>query len=180
MNQRSLTQLSRGASAALLVLTLALGGCSRGHDHAHDHGNKEKKSHAGHAHTHDAKHGGVALVLGEEAYHIEFTYGETPGVLQAYFLDGEMENYVRVAAPSFATIAKMGDEEKPLVFHATTNSATGETVGNSALFEARADWLVGKPLLKLSIPTITVKSSTYTNLIVPLSGSPKTHAHTTP
>jgi hypothetical protein len=167
------------AGIVCAVMMLGLCGCGRGHDHAHDH-DKDKKSHAGHAHAHTAKHGGVALVLGDEEYHIEFTYGETPGTLQAFFFDGEMENYMRIAAASFPALARIGEEERALVFHATANPATGETVGNTALFEAHAEWLAAKPVLTLSLASITVKSRTYTNLVVPLSSSTQIHAQNTP
>ena len=171
---------ARPASLLWLLTIAALGGCSRGHDHAHGHEESGKKSHAGHAHTHNEKHGGVALVLGEEEYHIEFTYGEMPGTLQAYFFDGEMENYVRVAAPSFPATARIGEEERALVFHASANSATGESIGNTALFEAHAEWLANKPLITLSLPSITVKQRTFSNLTVTLSSSTQIHANNTP
>ena len=121
-----------------------------------------------HAHTHETQHGGVAVELGEEEYHVEFTFGETPGTLEAYFLDGEMEDYVRLAIPSFTATANVGGRDFPLQFEATTNSATGEKSGDSALFEARAEWLIARPDLKLTVPALAIKGHDYTNLSVAL------------
>ena len=147
------------------LLGFALSGCSRVEHH--DGG----PAGAGHAHT--AKHGGAAAEVGEEQYHIEFTYAETAGVLQAYLMDGELENYVRIAAPSFAAVARAGDREYPLVFGAIANAATGETVGDSALFEVRADWLAAQPALKLSVPALVIKGHRFTDLAVDLPAGKK-------
>ena len=56
-------------------------------------------------------------------------------------MDGELEKYLRVAAPSFTILATVAGESRPLVFAAKADSATGETVGDTALFEATAEWL---------------------------------------
>ena len=47
-------------------------------------------------------HGGTPVVLGNEAYHLELVVDAASGTLQVYVLDGEMENFVRVSAPSIA------------------------------------------------------------------------------
>jgi hypothetical protein len=154
--------MSLGAFAILLALALA--GCSKHHDHA-------KSSHGRHDHTDDARHGGVPVMLGDEAYHVEFTFGDAPGTLQAYIFDAHMKDYVRIAAASFAATAKIGEVEHQLVFNAVANPATGETMGSTALFEARVPTLSGRPALTLSVPALTVKTHTYINVTASLGAA---------
>jgi hypothetical protein len=141
----------------LLLLAFGLGGlgCSREDPAA-------AGAHPPAEHTHAAKHGGVAVELGEEEFHVEFTYGDTPGALLAYFMDAEMEDYVRITPASFAAVARVAGRDLPLVFQATASSATGETVGDTALFTATAGWLAERPAVKLTVPAITIKGRTYT------------------
>jgi hypothetical protein len=51
------------------------------------------------AHEHKTPHGGTAIELGEEAFHVELVK-EDPGTLSAYVLDGELlgAREVRVVA----------------------------------------------------------------------------------
>jgi hypothetical protein len=119
-------------------------------------------------HAHDARHGGVTVELGDEEFHVEFAWAGTAGVIQAYILDGELENYVRVATESFSATVTLEGAERPLVFHAVGNSATGESAGDTALFEARADWLAARPALRVSVPSLSVKGRTYPNLFLEL------------
>jgi hypothetical protein len=85
----------------LLIATAAgfvLASCSKkdpatAAGHAHDH--------SAHQHEHKAPHGGTPVVLGNEAYHLEFVLDPATGKLSAYVLDGEMEKFVRTASPGF-------------------------------------------------------------------------------
>jgi hypothetical protein len=94
-----------------------------------------------HSHKHVAPHGGTAVVLGEELYHLELVRAPESGKLTAYLLDGEMENFVRSGDTAFTIDARFDGTAEPLVFKATANPATGETLGDTAQFEAQADWL---------------------------------------
>ena len=96
---------------------------------------------AAHKHEHQAPHGGTPVVLGNEAYHLELVRDPAAGTLSAYVLDGEMEMFIRLKAPSFEAVATVGAEKRPLTFKAVANAATGETVGDTAQFDAQADWL---------------------------------------
>ena len=90
----------------LLALGLAAAGCSR----------VERAAEGGPlpaAHTHAARHGGIAVELGEEEFHVEFTHGDTPGTLLAYFMDAEMEDYVRITPASFAASARVCSARSP-------------------------------------------------------------------
>lgn len=117
---------------ALLSLTLLAAGCGKGEPAAAPTAAK--------AHEHKSPHGGTAVELGEEAFHLELVK-EEPGRLSAYVLDGELENFIRVAAPSFEIVATVGGQRQPLVFRAVASTATGETVGNTSHFLAEAEWL---------------------------------------
>ena len=138
-------------------LALALGACSAKHDDRH-------RDDGAHAHTHDAKHGGIAVELGNEEFHVEFTYGDKSGVLQAYILDAHMENYVRIETHSFPASAVIDGNPHALIFTATSSAATGEKPGDSSLFEAPLPPVTGQPALQLSVPTLMVKGRTYTNV----------------
>ena len=92
-------------------------------------------------HKHVPPHGGTPIVLGKEEFHLEMVLDEHAGKLSAYVMDGELENFVRVTAASFTVQAKLADRLEFLTFKAVTNTATGETVGDTALFEATAAWL---------------------------------------
>lgn len=126
-----------------------------------------RDGHAPHAHTdhvHEAKHGGVAVELGEHEFQIEFTHGDTPGTLFAYVMDGHMNEYVRIAAPSFSATATVDGVAFPIVFEATAEAATGEKIGDSSLFTARGSGLATKSAVDLSIPTLVIKGHTYQNV----------------
>ena len=144
----------------LLALTLAvtvtaLAGCGE---------RKEKASaDAPHLHVDVPPHGGTPVALGDE-YQIEWVLDASVGKLQAYILDGEMENFVRIAPPSFDLRAKLPDHEADLHFKAVANSATGEKVGSTSLFEAGADWLKTNKTFDAVLPEINVEGTVYTNI----------------
>lgn len=120
-------------ASALAVLFLAAG-CSKSDSHAgHDH--------SGHGHVHKAPHDGTPVVLGDEAYHLEFVRDAAAGKLSVYVLDGHMENFIRIAAPSLELVATVNGAPQTLTLAAIPDSATGERVGDTSLFAAQADWL---------------------------------------
>ena len=87
---------------------------------------------APHLHVDTPPHGGTPVALGDD-YQIEWVLDAPAGLLQAYVLDGEMENYVRIAPPSFDLAVKFPGHEEALHFAAIANTATGEKVGGTAL-----------------------------------------------
>lgn len=101
--------------------------------------------------------------MGDEAYHVEFARGEAPGALLAYFLDGHMEEYVRLAAPSFPATVTCEGRDLAVVFTATTNAATGERPGDAAVFEARIEPAAAGGLL-IAVPRLTVKGRDFTDV----------------
>lgn len=119
---------------------------------------------AAHHHEHKPPHGGAPVELGEEEYHLEFVRDAAAGKLQAFVLDGEMEGFIRIAAPSFEVTAQVDGRPEVLVFHPIANNATGEMAGETSLFEAQADWLKRTATFDAVLHTITVRTKAYTNV----------------
>ena len=116
------------------------------------------------AHEHKSPHGGTAVVLGEETYHIELVLDASTGTLQAFVLDGEMETFIRTAASDLVIETTINGKPETLELKATANSATGEVVGDTALFETRADWLKTTREFDGTLKTITIRGTTFTDV----------------
>lgn len=127
-----MTTLSRALLA--LLLTAGLAGCVKPEAQAPVTTPAAK-------HQHHPPHGGTPVVLGAELYHLELVLDAASGRLSAYVLDGEMEEFIRIAAPSLEISVTAGGQPRTLVLSAVASPATGETVGNTSLFEVQADWL---------------------------------------
>jgi hypothetical protein len=148
-------------ATTLLCITLAAGlcaGCSKPENVA------APAKEAVHKHEHHPPHGGAPVELGEEEYHVEIVRDAPAGKLQAFVLDGELENFVRIAAPSLEITATVSGHEEKLTFLPIPNNATGEKVGDTSLFEAQADWLKTTPAFDAVLKEITVRTRTYTNV----------------
>lgn len=142
---------------AFASLVISLAACSKSDPHAgHDH-----SAHAGHKHEHKAPHGGTAVVLGKETYHLELVRDAATGKLSVYVLDGEMENFIRIPAPSIEIVAAVGGAKQTITLAAVANPATGEKVGDTSLFEAQADWLKAAATFDATLTTITVRGTTF-------------------
>lgn len=141
------------------LVALVLAGCGR-HEHAHHH-DHDGHDHGTHAHSHEAPHGGAPVVLGDEAFHLEFVRDADAGTLSAYVLDGHMENFVRVTNESLTITVNGADA---LTLTAQSNTATGETVGDSAHFLARAEWLLTTSNFQAVIPSVAVRGTIFTNV----------------
>lgn len=115
-------------------------------------------------HEHHPPHGGTPVVLGDEAYHLELVRSADTGTLEAYVLDGEMENFIRSAMPSIEIIATVDGKPQSLTLKAVANAATGETVGDTSLFQTQADWLKGTPTFDGILKSITIRGSTFSDV----------------
>jgi len=135
------------------LLALALAGCGQGHDHAH-----------GQAHVHVAPHGGTLVELGTHQYNLEFVFDAGRGVLQAFILDGHAEAFVRVSIPEFAVTATAAGQRHLLLFRAVANAVTGETAGNTATFEAPAEWLRAAKAFDGTLQAINVRGTSFNNV----------------
>lgn len=119
-------------STPILLLSgfmVALIGCGAGHDH-------EDSDH--HAHAHHAPHGGALSMLGDHAFQLELVTDAATGSLTLYVLDGEAEQFVRISTAEIRGAGLAGGQEWELRFEAVANEATGESVGDSSQFTARA------------------------------------------
>ncbi len=143
--------------AFLILFLAALTGCSKG-------GSSGAADAQPAHHEHHPPHGGTPVALGDEAYHLELVRDADSGKIDAYLLDGEMEEFVRTAAASFEVSAAVGGEKKTLVFQAVANPATGETVGNTSCFEARADWIAGTPAFDAVLTRLEVRGTSFQNV----------------
>jgi hypothetical protein len=135
--------------SALLLAVLALSGCA-------------KKDAVG-LHQGQPPHGGTPVALGGN-YHLEFVLDAASGTLSAYILDDEMEEFVRSGMSSFEVTAKVGGAEQTLVFKPVANPATGETVGDTALFTAQAGWLKTTKAFDAVIKSVTLDGTTFSNV----------------
>jgi hypothetical protein len=113
-------------------------------------------------HEHKPPHGGTPVVLGDEIYHVELVVDASTGKLQAYVFDGELENFIRTKAPSLTIDAVVNGAPQTLVLAAVANPATGETVGDTSLFETQADWLKTTPSFDGTLQSITIRGTTFT------------------
>jgi hypothetical protein len=117
-----------------------------------------------HLHKDLPPHGGTAVALGED-YKLELVLNATAGKLDAYVFDGEFENFVRIATESFEVTARLPGREEALVFKAVPNTATGETVGDTSMFEIRAGWLKNQTSFEAVLKQLTVKGTTFSNVV---------------
>jgi hypothetical protein len=141
---------------ACALMSSFLAGCGEQQDHSSTHAPV-------HLHVATPPHGGTPVTLGDD-YQIEWVLEAPAGKLQAYVLDGEMENFVRIAPPSFDLAVKLPDKSEVLHFAATANSATGEKVGSTSLFEAQADWLKTNKTFDAVLHEINVEGTEFTNV----------------
>jgi hypothetical protein len=99
-------------------------------------------SDAAEKHHHEAHHGGVLNVIGEEAGHIEIRLeGDT---LEAWFVGGGHDTNRAIpikAAGIPLTVSVPGKGEMALVLKANPMKLAGEKVGHCSHFIAKADWL---------------------------------------
>jgi hypothetical protein len=119
---------------------------------------------AAHHHEHKPPHGGAPVELGQEEYHVEFVRDAEAGKLQAFIMDGELEHFIRIVAPSFEVAAQVAGKEETLTFRPIANNATGEKAGETSLFEAQADWVKGVTNFNAVLKAIAVQAKTYTNV----------------
>jgi hypothetical protein len=138
---------------ALLVALAVAGGCSR---QLADSGKVQ-------LHVDQPPHGGTPVALGE-AYNLELVRDPSTGLLQAYVLDDEMEEFVRSSAPSVEIDAKVAGTAKVVILKAVPNTATGETVGDTSQFQGQADWLKGTAPFDGAVVSITVRGTLFSGV----------------
>ena len=150
-------------AVSALTLMFAVSACSRS--------TEASASGSAHGHEHKAPHGGTAVVLGNESYHLEFVHNADSGTMTAYVLDGHMENFIRIEIESFEVLAKIGDKFRPLVFRAVANTATGETVGDTSQFQAQADWMTPESSFNATLKHLTIRGTTFKDVAFSFPGN---------
>jgi hypothetical protein len=108
-------------------------------------------------------HGGTAVPLGDD-FNLELVRDAADGTLSAYVLDDEMEDFVRSSSPSITIVAKFGGQTRALILGAVANPATGETVGDTSLFQGRADWLKSTSVFEGNLGSLTIRKATFANV----------------
>jgi hypothetical protein len=137
------------------VICLVMG-CSPEASHVHEH-----SDHGGHAHVHVAPHGGAAVVLGEELYHLEFVLDEQGASLDCYVLDGHMEQFLRIAAAEIELELEGGERIKLLP---VASRATGETLGDTSHFRAEVSLGEGQRTFEAIVKEISINENRFENI----------------
>ena len=152
--------MSRLSHAVLIGgLAVALSGCGDG-------GSAHKPvAEAGHKHEHVPPHGGTAVELGREEFHVEFVADVVAGRLTAYVMDGELEQFIRIPATAFQVAAKVNGAEQTLMFNPVTNMATGEKPGDTSQFAATAEWLKTTTTFDATLKELTVRTKTFRDVV---------------
>ena len=150
----------------LIPLFLYLGFVSCGHDHDHHHGHEHgDKEHGSGGHAHHAPHGGTLVLLGDHGtgFHLELLLDEN-GTLEAYVLDGEAENFVRISQEEFEIETK-GEEgaEKTISLEAVADPATEETVGDTSFFRAN-EQVEGITSFEGNLKSLSIKGKKFENV----------------
>jgi hypothetical protein len=137
----------------LMALCALAGGCGRGTPGSAP---DEKPQ----LHKDVPPHGGTPVPLGDD-YNLELVRDPKGGTLSGYVLDDEMEEFIRSSSASITIVAKVGGETRTLVLGATANPATGETVGDTSLFQGQAEWLKATPKFEGSLAGVTIRGTTF-------------------
>jgi len=112
-------------------------------------------------HQEQPPHGGTAVSLGDDDFQLELVRDPATGTLRAFLLDGEMESYVRIAAKALVLEVEREGRKDTLRLLPVADSATGETVGDTSLFQARADWLRRVDRFQGVIPSLAIHDQTF-------------------
>jgi hypothetical protein len=115
-------------------------------------------------HQHHAPHGGTAVVLGNELYHLEFVLDSQARTLTAYVLDSEMENFVRIEQSTLELQITSHSSQIPLVLNAIENSATGEKQGDTSEFQCTSDFFSKTIAFDAVIKLIKINNHTFSEV----------------
>jgi len=99
------------------------------------------------------------VALGDGHYQVEVVLDAAQGRLQAYVLDDELENFIHSASASLPLSVDAAGSHADLALAAVANPLTGETVGDTSLFEVRSDWLRAHPVFHGTLGPLTVRGT---------------------
>jgi hypothetical protein len=120
--------------------TASSGGDAVGHDHdGHDHGDGDghddgAHGHEGHDHESLGPNGGHVLVVGDEAYHVEWMHDDESGKVTAILLDSEMKNEVATTSDVVTITVTIGDGE-PRTYRLAAIDQSDDTPPKASRFE---------------------------------------------
>ena len=122
---------------APLFLVIATLGCGGGHDHDHDHNHNGQDGHG-----HKSPHGGVLVDVGNEFCHLEFVQEPESNRLQLHVMRFHpKEMPVKFFMEQIEVSAKVGDEEKVVIFKPVELDGVTATDQPTSLYMAEVDWL---------------------------------------
>jgi hypothetical protein len=133
------------------VAALALVGCGDPAHQAHGNGG------GGGGHHHASPSGGVAVELGDHQFHLDILSEPATGVIKAWVMDAHAENFVRVPLTNLSLEVVAGGSTQTVVLQAQGSTVTGETVGDTSMFQGQADALKGVAQFTGTIPVITIR-----------------------
>ena len=148
-------------SIRFFVLSLLLVACGKEADPPPQKGGAGE---GGHVHT--AKMGGVLLDL-DHVIQLEFVLKEA--TLRVYVWDGHVERPIRVKQPTLDIVLHAGGEEFTVSCLAQANKLTGETEGDTALFQATATELRGVRSLRGVLTRLHARGQMWEELSFDLS-----------
>lgn len=146
----------RSIGILLLLPALLLGGCGRTADSTAADGKPQ-------LHQDVPPHGGTPVALGDD-YNLELVRDPAAGTLSGYVLDDEMEEFIRSSSPAVTLELTVGGEPRELVLAAIANQATGETVGDTSLFQGQADWLKAAGNFTGKVRLITIRGTPFADV----------------
>jgi hypothetical protein len=106
-------------------------------------------------------HGGTPIGLGDDAFNLELVRDPATGTLKAFVLDGEMEDFIRISAKVLVIDAEHDGRKDTLKLLPVADAATGETVGDTCLFQTQADWLKQADHFKGVIPSLAIQDQKF-------------------
>ncbi len=116
------------------------------------------------AHEHHPPHHGTLIELGEEFAHVELLLDSATGGFDAFVLDGEAENPVRISQ-SFLQIKVKGKTGSYIVkLFPVADALTGEVIGSTSEYRGISKKLKGVNKFEGTIAYIKAKGEAFKNV----------------
>jgi hypothetical protein len=112
-------------------------------------------------HQNKPPHGGTPVGLGDDQFNLELVRDPGAGTLKAFVLDGEMEDFIRISAKVLVIEVEHEGRKDTLKLLPVADLATGETVGDTCLFQTQADWLKRVDQFKGVIPSLAIQDQKF-------------------
>ena len=129
-------------------------------DHEHNH---SEHGHSDHGHHHEAPHGGTLAVLGDHFAHMEVVLDDKAGKVTLYLLGAHAVKAVRLKQKEITLTIKAGENKFDITTQAIADELTGETIGDTSVFEGQSDSLKGLKKFNITIVDINVRGKQYKN-----------------